>query len=479
MAIGEAGSITTGSPTENQLITVNLTEPLTNPVFAFTATSNGGDDIVIRLVDQTVDADGNTTSFSFILEEWEYLDGPHPAVETINWLAVEEGVHTLPDGRVIEAGTSSVSSTGRNTGDSETFSGGFTAPPVVLTSVMSNNDTTTVDSDPSNITAAGFDITLQEEEGQDGVHAAETIGWIAIEPGGDATSGTANASSDSITHNVSTLGLGATFTDGVVLAETQTLDGGDTATVSIDGQTNSTVSVFIDEEQSANTETNHTTEVVGIVAFEDGLIPCLTSGTLILTSQGPLPVERLTVGDPIETLDGCRKDLRWIGRRRYTRPDLLRNENLYPVRVTAGALGNGLPERDLLVSRQHRLLVQSKISERMFNCAEVLIPAIKLTELPGVFVDYAIETVEYFHLLFERHEVIFAEGMPTESLFVGPEALKSISPEARAEIFRIFPEIGRSDYVSEPARFIPEPQKQRQLIARHLKNNRPLLGEAS
>lgn len=478
MAIGEAGSITTGSPTENQLITVNLTEPLTNPVFAFTATSNGGDDIVIRLVDQTVDADGNTTSFSFILEEWEYLDGPHPAVETINWLAVEEGVHTLPDGRIIEAGTSTVSSTGRNTGDSETFSGGFTDPPVVLTSVMSNNDSTTVDSDPSNITATGFDITLQEEEGQDGVHAAETIGWIAIEPGGDAISGTASASGDTITHNVSTLGLGATFTDSVVLAETQTLDGPDTANVSIDSQTNDSVSVFIDEEQSNDTETNHTTEVVGIVAFEDGLIPCLTKGTLIQTMTGAKPVEQLASGDLVETADGCGQRLQWIGRRTYGLDDLKANMNLYPVRVTANALGNGLPRRDLLVSRQHRLLVRSKIAERMFGKAEVLIPAVKLTEMPGVYIDRTVKTVAYFHLLFEKHEVIFAEGTPTESLFTGPEALKSMSPQARAEIFQIFPELSRSDHVCEPARFIPEPQKQRQLVTRHLKNNRPLTGQA-
>ncbi len=475
MAIGEAGSVTTGSPVENQLITVNLTEPLTNPVFAFTATSIGGDDIVIRLVDQAFDGDGNTTSFSFILEEWEYLDGPHPVVETINWLAVEEGVHTLPDGRVIEAGTSSVSSTARNTGESETFSGGFTDPPVVLTSVMSNNDTTTVDSDPSNITASGFDITLQEEEGQDGVHAAETIGWIAIEPGGDAASGTASVSGNSVTDAVSTLGLGATFSNSVVLAETQTLDGPDTANVSIASQTNSTVGVFIDEEQSADSETNHTTEVVGIVAFEDGLIPCLTRGTLIQTSDGLVPVERLAAGDLVETLDGHEQALRWIGRRRYNSNDLRNHETLYPVRITANALGNRLPRRDLLVSRQHRMLVQSKIASRMFGRSEVLVPAIKLTSLPGVYVDQSVETVEYFHLLFDQHEVIFAEGAPTESLFTGPEAWKSISPEARAEIHSIFPKIAKSDHGCQPARHIPQPKKQTRLIARHLKNERPLL----
>ena len=144
MAIGEVGSITANSPTENQPITVTLTEPLTDPVFALSATNNGGDQFVLRIIGETLDANGDTTSFTFIIEEWEYHDGAHGATETINWLAVEEGVHTLPDGRIIEAGTSSVSSSDQNTGGSATFSGGFTDPPVVLTSVMSENDTTAV-----------------------------------------------------------------------------------------------------------------------------------------------------------------------------------------------------------------------------------------------------------------------------------------------------------------------------------------------
>ncbi|MEL6377278.1 MAG: hemolysin, partial [Pseudomonadota bacterium] len=105
MAFGEAGSITTNSPTENAPITVNLTQPLTNPVFALTATNNGGNQFVLRVIGETLDANGDTTAFTFIIEEWEYHDGPHGAVEDINWIAIEEGVHTLPDGRVVEAGT--------------------------------------------------------------------------------------------------------------------------------------------------------------------------------------------------------------------------------------------------------------------------------------------------------------------------------------------------------------------------------------
>lgn len=475
MAIGEAGSITTSSPGENDPITVTLTEPLTDPVFAFTGTSNGADPYNIRLIDQTLDTNGDTISFTFIIEEWEYLDGPHPAVETINWIAVEEGVHTLPDGRIIEAGTTSVSSTNQNTGTSETFTGGFTDPPVVLTSVMSNNDTTTVDSDPSNITSSGFDLTLQEEEGESGAHAAETIGWIAIQPGGDGTSGTASNSTNSVTNTTSTLDLGATFTDAVVLAESQTLDGPDTATVAIDSQTNSDVGVFMREEQSQDDEVNHTTEVVGVVAFEEGLILCLSRGAQIDVPNGTRPIESLRIGDPVVTADQNVRTIRWIGSRVLTADDLARNPNLRPVRITQGAMGNGLPRRDLVVSRQHRMLVRSKVAERMFGKPEVLVAAIKLVTLPGIFVDQQVDRVEYFHLLFDDHEVILAEGTPTESLFTGPEALNGLTPEARAELEALFPDLLQGSLQSRSARLIPSGRHQKHLVYRHMRNGKPPL----
>ncbi|WP_099248378.1 Hint domain-containing protein [Pelagimonas phthalicica] len=474
MAIGEAGSVTTNSPTENQPITVNLTEPLTDPVFALSATNNGGNQFILRITDQTLDANGDTISFTFIIEEWEYHDGPHGATETINWIAVEEGVHTLPDGRVIEAGTSDIASTGQNTGDSVSFSGSFTEPPVVLTSVMSENDTTTVDSDPSNITASGFDLTLQEEEGEDGVHASETIGWIAIEPGGDAASGTANTH-DGVDENTDVLSLGDTFSDGVVVAETQTINGGDTATVVIDGQTNSSVGVFVEEEQSSNSETNHINETVGIVAFEDGLIPCFTAGTRVLLPTGYADVATVRSGDLVVTADEGAQKLRWIGRRHIDQAGFKRNEGLRPVRISAGSLGQNLPERDLLVSRQHRMLVTSKVAERMFGRRDVLVSAIKLTALPGIFVDFDVKEVEYIHLLFKGHQLLFAEGAKSESLYLGSEAQKALSPEGRAEIETLFPNLRRRRDVLMPARFVPSGRLQKKLMTRHVKNDKPAL----
>ncbi|MEX0307927.1 MAG: Hint domain-containing protein [Ruegeria sp.] len=211
-------------------------------------------------------------------------------------------------------------------------------------------------------------------------------------------------------------------------------------------------------------------------AFENGSgMPCFTRDTLILTQQGPIAIQSLRTGDLIPTLRQGLHPIRWIGKREFDRTALKANPRLWPIRILAGALGEGLPHRDLLVSRQHRMLVQSKIAERMFGTTEVLIPAIKLVALPGIYVDEGVESVEYFHLLFDRHQVIFAENAPTESLYTGPEALKALSTESRREIFEIFPELADLDYRADPARMIPRGRLQAQLITRHLKNNKPLL----
>ncbi len=209
-------------------------------------------------------------------------------------------------------------------------------------------------------------------------------------------------------------------------------------------------------------------------------VPCLVGGTSLFTRNGNRLVEDLKTGDQLfrhprmEDSSEFATLLR-LFHRRLTSGDLAANPKLYPIRIMAGSLGNNLPKHDLLVSRQHRMLVQSKIAQRMFGQTEVLISAIKLTELAGVFVDESVESVDYYHLLFDQHEIIYAEGAPTESLFTGPEAMRAISPEAREEILTIFPDVAEMDYVPEPARLIPSGKRQKRLIARHVKNNKPLL----
>ncbi len=144
--------------------------------------------------------------------------------------------------------------------------------------------------------------------------------------------------------------------------------------------------------------------------------PCFTSGSLILTAQGHVPVERLVPGDQIVTQDGTCEPLRLILSRRLHRTELIKSPQLRPVRIVAGALGQSLPMRDLLISRQHRMLVRSVIAQRMFGTQTVLVSAIRLTRMPGVFVDTDVPEVTYHHPVFDRHVVLFAEGAPSESL---------------------------------------------------------------
>lgn len=205
------------------------------------------------------------------------------------------------------------------------------------------------------------------------------------------------------------------------------------------------------------------------------IIICFARGTLIDTLHGPRRVEDLVVGDMIRTRDNGMQPIRWIGRRRLSKADLQRNPNLYPVRIAAHALGPGAPARKLVVSPQHRMVVSSRIAMRMFGTSDVLIPAKKLTALPRIAVDTSVESVDYIHLLFDRHEIIFAEGAPTESLFTGPEMMKSLTPEARREILTLFPDLASETHVPQPALLIPAGRLQKRLVERHSKNMKPLL----
>lgn len=210
------------------------------------------------------------------------------------------------------------------------------------------------------------------------------------------------------------------------------------------------------------------------VGWDYDEVVCFTAGTLIATKNGKVAIENLCAGDLVLTSNGEYKPLVMNMCRTLSADDLNKNHTMRPVRITAGALGNGLPTRDLLVSRQHRMMVQSKIAERMFGSAEALVSAVKLTILPGIFIERDSAPVTYHHLLFETHEVIFAEDAPSESLFTGEEALKTLVPEAREEILSLFPEIGEM-VESTPARHIPSPRNQKRLIARHYNNHQPVL----
>ena len=202
--------------------------------------------------------------------------------------------------------------------------------------------------------------------------------------------------------------------------------------------------------------------------------PCFVRGTLIETEFGALPIQDLREGMKVWTRDNGMQPIRWIGSRKLGPAILATAPNLAPIRIKAGALGAGKPERDLLVSPQHRVLVRSRIAQKIFGCDEVLVAAKQLLQIEGIDVVSGLPEVEYFHILFDRHEIVLSEGAETESLYTGAEALKSLGHAARQEIFSLFPNL-RDTGAIPGARLLASGRLGRKLAVRHVQNRKALV----
>lgn len=183
-------------------------------------------------------------------------------------------------------------------------------------------------------------------------------------------------------------------------------------------------------------------KVIGTARFEniENIIPCFTPGTRIATPRGERLVEELKVGDRVITRDNGLQEIRWIGTRPLSADELRRAAHLRPILIRAGALGHGLPERDMLVSPQHRLLLSSERAELYFNEREVLVAATHLTTLAGVEQVVCAGTT-YIHFMCDHHEVILSNGAWTESFQPGAQVLDGMGEAQRDEIFELFPEL--------------------------------------
>ncbi|SMR81628.1 Hint domain-containing protein [Aliiroseovarius halocynthiae] len=197
-------------------------------------------------------------------------------------------------------------------------------------------------------------------------------------------------------------------------------------------------------------------------------VTCFAQGTGILTPDGEVSVEQLSPGDKVCTLNSGDQTIRWVGIRSVPAID-----KLAPIRIKAGALGQGLPKQDLCVSRQHRMLCRSKVAKRMFDTPEALISANKLTVLSGVRQDDSFGWITYCHILCDTHEVVYANGMPAETLYLGTQTKHSMTPEALEEIRAIFPELVEGAKPPTPAHFMPGNAPQRNLMRRLRKNRHP------
>ncbi len=147
---------------------------------------------------------------------------------------------------------------------------------------------------------------------------------------------------------------------------------------------------------------------------QDSVI-CFASDALIATPDGPVPIARLRQGDLVQTHDNGPQPVMWVGQSTLSGLALRRHKELRPIRLRRGALSDGLPDEDLCVSPAHRVLVRGAPARNLFGCDEVLARAGDLVDYNCIAPDVALHGVTYVHLLFEAHQIIFANGLPTES----------------------------------------------------------------
>ncbi|MBN2630562.1 MAG: Hint domain-containing protein [Rhodobacteraceae bacterium] len=175
-------------------------------------------------------------------------------------------------------------------------------------------------------------------------------------------------------------------------------------------------------------------------------IVCFTPGTLIATPRGEVAVEDLRVGDKVITRDNGIQEIRWMGAKAMGWHDFAANPHLRPIMVKAGSLGNDLPERDMMLSPNHRLLVANDRTALYFDEHEVLVAAKHLIGGKGVQQVESVGTT-YYHFMFDQHEVVLSNGAWTESFQPGDYTLKGLGNAQRSELLELFPELKAPDGV--------------------------------
>ncbi len=314
----------------------------------------------------------------------------------------------------------------------------ISAGTLVITGTVSGS---TVNSFFNNVTIGGMDngSTLSVDAGTLDVIGTASGGAITITDGVGIIGGNVNGVSvDLNTSHFINLGPGVTangdvfdYVSGISTIELQAVGNGNLFENLNDGDHIELATPFNSASLSANQHTitlfengqevtsldvtfapsSHTDFFVGVdkntgLSFIQ-VIPCFAAGTRIMTARGEVQVEELRQGDLVVTLSGKGsplKRVRWIGERRidiagHPQPDLVR-----PVRIKAGALADGMPLRDLVVSPDHAVAVDG-----------VLMNAGKLLNGVSIVQDLTATSVQYFHVELSQHDILLADGMPAES----------------------------------------------------------------
>jgi Hint domain len=216
----------------------------------------------------------------------------------------------------------------------------------------------------------------------------------------------------------------------VVVGSTVILNTGQSVTLNADGTFEIAGDGDTENFNFTYTVTNGANADTGFVNVNS--IPCFVAGTMIATPEGDMQVEYLRPGDLVITRDDGPCPVRWAGSRQVQAEG-----DFAPVRIRAGTFG---AHGDLLVSPQHRILVRDSLAELLFGETEVLVAARDLLNDRSV-TRHCGGSVTYVHLMFDRHQVIYSEGLATESFLPGPQTSNCFEQLVIDEICGIFPEL--------------------------------------
>ncbi|MEM9837049.1 MAG: T9SS type A sorting domain-containing protein, partial [Bacteroidota bacterium] len=204
------------------------------------------------------------TGFQIQIDEWDYLDGTH-TTEQISYLAATPGSHDLDGVKLVAKAVSNVNHEWKSINY-----GTSVITPVVLATQVTNSGGACTTIRTRSVTSSSCQISLQEEQAADGIHANETVHYMVLSAGTGSLNGKAlrvGKTTNSVTDNWYTINYGGTYQSPHFLANMQTFDGPDPAALRFRNKGNTSVQVFCEEEQSADAEKAHTTEVVGYVVI--------------------------------------------------------------------------------------------------------------------------------------------------------------------------------------------------------------------
>lgn len=402
----------TGDPDDFGVILTSTLTPTESGTFTFSLTSDDGSTL------QIFDADGTPVS---VLNEGgatlDYLDNDYHQAAT-----TRSGTVTLTAGETYTVEVRYWENAGGNT-----LAGTVTWPSGVVESLAGSSLLAPVE-------AAGDDV-LTGGAGRDLMAGGAGDDTLVVAEGDTATGG--EGDDTFVVADYGEAGAGTIAIDGGEGDETT----GDV--LEFRGLLEKGSITYSNPDDAAGGLSGQARLIDGTVVNFTGIeqIICFTPGTRIRTPLGERPVETLAPGDMVITADRGAQPLRWVGRRRVTATG-----RFTPIRIRAGLFDNA---RDLVVSPQHRILYEGYRAQLLFGHHQVLVPAKHLVDHHEVLEEETDE-VTYIHLLFDHHEIVFAEGARTESFHPGHVGLDAILAPAREELFAVFPELR-----AEPRAFGP------------------------